>query len=235
MKKNWKGQTAYKAFALLIACITGITTLLAAIMMIFSIGLRAEYGNQNDTIAELMQEHMVSNYAAYLKESATEEGGSWDALDGSLLTYAVEQIDFQVTGDGDKLNVVRNNNFVYGSPYLIQWLQDKNHREMNGVYENVFFDKNEYHYNTDTWLGAMQTNVYGYVGNDEVYLDESKNGDRLEYYDYDVDSEDADNIEENLTDEDNMSDDVDYLPGHAPVKLRHTLLVHLDFLLQRRL
>ena len=46
MKKNWKGQTAYKAFALLIACITGITTLLAAIMMIFSIGLRAEYGNQ---------------------------------------------------------------------------------------------------------------------------------------------------------------------------------------------
>ena len=71
MKKNWKGQTAYKAFALLIACITGITTLLAAIMMIFSIGLRAEYGNQNDTIAELMQEHMVSNYAAYLKESAT--------------------------------------------------------------------------------------------------------------------------------------------------------------------
>ena len=183
MKKNWKGQTAYKAFALLIACITGITTLLAAIMMIFSIELRAEYGNQNDTIAELMQEHMVSNYAAYLKESATEEGGSWDALDGSLLTYAVEQIDFQVTGDGDKLNVVRNNNFVYGSPYLIQWLQDKNHREMDGVYENVFFDKNEYHYNTDTWLGAMQTNVYGYVGNDEVYLDESNNGDRLEYYD----------------------------------------------------
>lgn len=95
MKKNWKGQTAYKAFALLIACITGITTLLAAIMMIFSIGLRAEYGNQNDTIAELMQEHMVSNYAAYLKESATEEGGSWDALDGSLLTYAVEQLIFR--------------------------------------------------------------------------------------------------------------------------------------------
>ena len=230
MKKNWKGQTAYKAFALLIACITGITTLLAAIMMIFSIGLRAEYGNQNGTIAELMQEHMVSNYAAYLKESATEEGGSWDALDGSLLTYAVEQIDFQVTGDGDKLNVVRNNNFVYGSPYLIQWLQDKNHREMDGVYENVFFDKNEYHYNTDTWLGAMQTNVYGYVGNDEVYLDESKNGDRLEYYDYDVDSEDADNIEENLTDEDNMSDDVenegnnagDLLAGELPPEGTYT-------------
>lgn len=106
MKKNWKGQTAYKAFALLIACITGITTLLAAIMMIFSIGLRAEYGNQNDTIAELMQEHMVSNYAAYLKESSTEEGGSWDALDGSLLTYAVSrsrkysmrQLSFRLSG-----------------------------------------------------------------------------------------------------------------------------------------
>ena len=109
MKKNWKGQTAYKAFALLIACITGITTLLAAIMMIFSIGLRAEYGNQNDTIAELMQEHAerLLNYYALRKKVSMrylvdlEQAGKWvniHSMFGNIATSLIESQSIDLTG-----------------------------------------------------------------------------------------------------------------------------------------
>ena len=81
MKNNWKGRMGFKILALVAATLTGFATILGGIMMIASIGMRSEYGNHTDAMAEEMQETMLSHYTAYLVENAKADNGeSWDAL-----------------------------------------------------------------------------------------------------------------------------------------------------------
>lgn len=217
MKNNWKGRTGFKILALVAATLTGLATILGGIMMIVSIGLRSEYGNHtDDAMAQEMQEVMLAHYTAYLVENAKEnDGTSWDALEGSSLSYAVEQITFNVSGQEETFHVDRQNAFIYGDEKLIQWLQEGNHKDASGVYQNVYCAENTYNYNIDSWRSMLTDVVYRHTNDsleDELYLSENAGGDVLQYYSYDKDAEDE--VEDIVTDDTSVSStDLDAMSG----------------------
>lgn len=220
MKNNWKGRMGVKILALVAATLTGLATILGGIMMIVSIGLRSEYGNHTDAMAQEMQENMLANYTAYLVENAkTDNGDSWDALEGSSLSYAVEQITFNVTGQDESFHVDRQNAFIYGNEKLIQWLQEGNHKEVDGVYQNVYCAENSYNYSIDSWRSMLLESVYRHTGSldKELYLSENEGGeDVLQYYDYDdeYDTEEIYSDDDAWTDSDGYVSDVDENAGN---------------------
>ncbi len=216
MKNNWKGRMGFKILALVAATLTGFATILGGIMMIASIGMRSEYGNHTDAMAEEMQETMLSHYTAYLVENAKADNGeSWDALEGSSLSYAVEQITFNVSGQEETFHVDRQNAFIYGDEKLIQWLQEGNHKDASGVYQNVYCAENTYNYNIDSWRSMLTDVVYRHTNDsleDELYLSENAGGDVLQYYSYDEDAEDE--VEDIVTDDTSVSStDLDAMSG----------------------
>lgn len=197
----------FKILALVAAILTGFATILGGIMMIASIGMRSEYGNHTDAMAEEMQKTMLSHYTAYLVENAKADNGeSWDALEGSSLSYAVEQITFNVSGQEETFHVDRQNAFIYGDEKLIQWLQEGNHKDASGVYQNVYCAENTYNYNIDSWRSMLTDAVYRHTNDsleDELYLSENAGGDVLQYYSYDKDAEDE--VEDIVTDDTSVS------------------------------
>lgn len=206
----------FKILALVAATLTGFATILGGIMMIASIGMRSEYGNHTDAMAEEMQETMLSHYTAYLVENAKADNGeSWDALEGSSLSYAVEQITFNVSGQEETFHVDRQNAFIYGDEKLIQWLQEGNHKDASGVYQNVYCAENTYNYNIDSWRSMLTDVVYRHTNDsleDELYLSENAGGDVLQYYSYDEDAEDE--VEDIVTDDTSVSStDLDAMSG----------------------
>ena len=206
----------FKILALVAATLTGFATILGGIMMIASIGMRSEYGNHTDAMAEEMQETMLSHYTAYLVENAKADNGeSWDALEGSSLSYAVEQITFNVSGQEETFHVDRQNDFIYGDEKLIQWLQEGNHKDASGVYQNVYCAENTYNYNIDSWRSMLTDVVYRHTNDsleDELYLSENAGGDVLQYYSYDEDAEDE--VEDIVTDDTSVSStDLDAMSG----------------------
>ena len=201
----------FKILALVAATLTGLATVLGGIMMIVSIGLRSEYGNHTDAMVQEMQKTMLSHYTAYLVENAKQNNGiSWDALEGSSLSYAVEQITFNVTGQDESFHVDRQNAFIYGNEKLIQWLQEGNHKEADGVYQNVYCAENSYNYNIDSWRSMLADVVYRHVNSSkELYLSENADGDVLQYYSDDMDEDDEivmDDDGDSYTDMGTMSD-----------------------------
>lgn len=207
----------FKILALVAVTLTGFATILGGIMMIASIGLRSEYGNHtDDAMVQEMQEVMLAHYTAYLVENAKENNGtSWDALEGSSLSYAVEQITFNVSGQEETFHVDRQNAFIYGDEKLIQWLQEGNHKDASGVYQNVYCAENTYNYNIDSWRSMLTDVVYRHTNDsleDELYLSENAGGDVLQYYSYDEDAEDE--VEDIVTDDtSDSSTDLDAMSG----------------------
>lgn len=201
MKNNWKGRTGFKIAALVVAVITALTTMLGAGMMLLCIGFRGEFGNHPDVMAEKLQGQMVSHYAAYLVEQVKEDKyEAWEKLEGSSLTYAVEQITFDVAGEGEAIRVDRNNQFVYGEQSLIDWLQAGGGAE-KGVYQVVISAADTYNYDVTSWQTMVFQEVYRYTMDKAFYLSENAGGDVLQYFDYtDEDGEDVEDISEPVED-----------------------------------
>ena len=218
----------FKILALVAATLTGLATVLGGIMMVVSIGLRFEYGNHTDAMAQEMQKTMLAHYTAYLVENAKADNGeSWDALEGSSLSYAVEQITFNVTGQDESFHVDRQNAFIYGNEKLIQWLQEGNHKETNGVYQNIYCAENSYNYNIDSWRSMLADVVYRHTNDsleNELYLSENANGDVLQYYSYDMDEDedivmddDGDSYTDMGTIDENAGNDANsFIKGEIP-------------------
>lgn len=197
MKNNWKGRTGFKILALVVAVVTALTTILGTCMMFLCLSFRGEYGNHPDVMAEKLQEEMVSHYAAYLVEQVKEDKyEAWEKLEGSFLAYAVEQITFDVAGEGEAVRVDRTNKFVYGEQSLIDWLIAGGGAE-KGVYQEVLSAADTYNYDVNSWQAMLSEEVYRHTQEKTFYLSENASGDVLQYFDNnDEDDEDAVQIPE---------------------------------------
>lgn len=167
-EKNWKGNKIVKVVLFMATTVALFGLVAGSVLMGVSIASRSYYmagGTSQSAILRYLWNNMTTNYASYLFESGTSAPDStdwqgWDALEGSGLHYAVEQVSFYVETIDGQTQVIRSSGVISGDEAIIDWAKRTDATDENGLYQYDYQEGWHYTYDVQSLQGAMSLSTH---------------------------------------------------------------------------